>query len=419
MKSQTILFLAFVLISFSGVGQEHLLYPTKGKSNRFDWSTVKYQKDSALFNTFIKNNKSDFEYYLMEEEYSPTINDLHRDLYLLDLNGDNELDIIFDGFSGGEPYVIKIYLFEENGYQRVLNVQQGIRKMSFTKGVLSQLCITDWGCCAANIEYNYIYDVDFNRKNKSFELTYTSQSYQELNWSQDLLDSAIRFQVKYDKYNLRFEPSKDDSTSYEIEGGEVFGNSIGLISKGTVGYALGQKKDSTGRVWWFVAIEAERKLVSTFYYEFKAIPNVYYLGWLSSRYVTKLKVVNEQDLWSLSEVASEVCVKTQSNLDSLDKKEIELFLQVVTPRLKNNIEHSQWSNELLFKVLQKYPREVLSILNTNAPKIDVNYILEELRDPIHDLIPLDEVLKEVKLSGSSSVTDDVLQALEYAKSNSE
>ena len=127
----------------------------------------------------------------------------------------------------------------------------------------------------------------------------------------------------------------------------------------------------------------------------------------------------EQTFWRLSESAREVCTATQLNLDSLDKKEIEIFLQVITPKLRSNVEHSQWSNELLFKVLQKYPSEVLSILDSYSSRIDMKYILEELRNPIHDLIPLDEVLRVVKVSDSSSRTDDVVKALEYAKSKNE
>lgn len=277
-----------LFISSVCLSQNDLDFPVKVKNTRFDWSTVQYKKDTSIFKSFIKNHKAEFEYYLLKEEYTPTINDLYQDLYLIDLNNDKKLDIIFDGQSGGEPYSIKIFLNYKNFYKQVLDVQQSIKKMEFNGLVLSKLFITDWGCCAEIIEHNYIYKVDFSKISEQFELIYTSQSYENLKWPNYYFDSIIKFKTLNDNYNFRFEAVIDDTTKYDIEPGLFMGNSIGKIPKNSIGYALSEKKDKTGRIWWFVAIDSSAELENCLYYLDESKKNSYYLGWISSRFVEKL-----------------------------------------------------------------------------------------------------------------------------------
>ena len=105
--------LLFSMSSFC-LAQNDLNFPIKIENSRFDWSTIDYQRDKSILKNFVLNHKSEFEYYLLKDDYTPTVNDLYEDLYLLDLNGDNELDIVFDGESGGEPYSIKVFINSNN-----------------------------------------------------------------------------------------------------------------------------------------------------------------------------------------------------------------------------------------------------------------------------------------------------------------
>jgi len=277
-----------LFISTTCLSQNNLDFPIKIKNTRFDWSSTQFQKDTLIFKDFISNHKPEFEYYLLKDEYTPTINDLYQDLYLIDINGDKQLDIVFDGESGGEPYSIKIFIRNNKTYKKALDVQQSIKKMEFNGLVLSKLFITDWGCCAEIIEHNYTYKVNFSKTSEQFELIYTSQSYENLKWPTYYLDSKIKFKTLNNNYNFRFEPVIDDTTKYEIEPGLFFGNSIGRIPKNSIGYALSEKKDKTGRIWWFVAIESSVELKNALYYTEKSKKDSYYLGWISSRFIEKL-----------------------------------------------------------------------------------------------------------------------------------
>lgn len=277
--------LSLVFISQQAFCQEKNHFRAN-KGSRFDWSTIKTDNDHSLIKSFILKNKSEFEWYFLGEDYSPTINDLFGSLHLIDLNGDSKLDVIFDGESGGEPYSIKIFINTNADFEKVLDVQQGIQDLVFNNGCLAEITIIDWGCCAEYISHHYSYTVDFSTKIQPFNLAYTLQSFDKIKWPSHYDLEQTYFHVKNDNYNLRFEPKIDDSTTYEVEFGTLKGNIISKLPKETKGYRLAQKIDETGRAWWFVAIVPNDKIAKCVYYHQKNKSPVYYLGWISSRFLS-------------------------------------------------------------------------------------------------------------------------------------
>lgn len=277
----------FFLNCFSSWSQTDLYFPLS-TANRFDWNTIQLGQDPELIKRCVIQNKTDFEWYFLNEDYSPTLEDLRNSLHLIDLNGDGKLDIIFDGESGGEPYSIKIFLQVDNQFKKILDAQQGIKEMSFENGILSKIYISDWGCCAEIIHQNYTFNADFRDKLNPLKRSCSSQAYEKLVWPNNYNKTPLEFRTITTHYNLRFEPKLDDSTNYEIEPGLFMGNSIGKIIQNSTGFALAEKTDETGRVWWFVALNSYNSLKNTLYYTNKNQPNSYYLGWISSRFVEKL-----------------------------------------------------------------------------------------------------------------------------------
>ncbi len=82
-------------------------------------------------------------------------------------------------------------------------------------------------------------------------------------------------------------------------------------------------------------------------------------------------------------------------LDNLTEKDLNLFLMTFDKKCKNNIEYEEFSNELLFQILDKYPFQTIKILNRNN-KISLPVILNELKEPVNDGIDLNKIIKQLK-----------------------
>ena len=83
----------------------------------------------------------------------------------------------------------------------------------------------------------------------------------------------------------------------------------------------------------------------------------------------------------------------ESQMDSLTFSIVQDFLLTFDTTCINNVEYSEWSNEVLFNVLTKNPELFFEVIS--AAKIDNKAILHELRTPIRDLIDLSETYERV------------------------
>ena len=90
--------------------------------------------------------------------------------------------------------------------------------------------------------------------------------------------------------------------------------------------------------------------------------------------IEKVKIVNE-------------------HLDSLTFQIVSDFLCTFDSICKNNVEYSEWSNETLFKVLEKSPTIFFQV----AAKEQVNskLLLREIESPIHDF-DLQKIYDKIK-----------------------
>jgi hypothetical protein len=104
------------------------------------------------------------------------------------------------------------------------------------------------------------------------------------------------------------------------------------------------------------------------------------------------------------------------NLDKpLKEDDILQFLLTFGSACKNNVEYSEWSNELLFEVLKKHTKATIHALNSGKGKIDKNYILKELRAPLHDQFDIGEIIKKVeRVSDAPDIQREVIDALRIA-----
>lgn len=104
-----------------------------------------------------------------------------------------------------------------------------------------------------------------------------------------------------------------------------------------------------------------------------------------------------------------IVLSTLNKIDSLSDPEIRLFLKTFSPKCRNNVEFSELSNEMLFKVLEKHPDAFIRIICDSQLTNDIDFetIYKELKSPLHDLIPFDRI---------KSATESILFKCERADS---
>jgi len=91
----------------------------------------------------------------------------------------------------------------------------------------------------------------------------------------------------------------------------------------------------------------------------------------------------------------EILNRTHTNIENLSLSEVAAFLATFHPSCTTNIEYSEWSNELLFKVLSLHPESALNIIDKNS-SLYRNQIATELANPIHDNIEISQLISKLE-----------------------
>jgi hypothetical protein len=71
------------------------------------------------------------------------------------------------------------------------------------------------------------------------------------------------------------------------------------------------------------------------------------------------------------------------NINNLTFKMVEDFLCTFDSSCETNVEFSQWSNEMLFKLLDKEPELVIKVFDQSHLD-NIGNLLDEIENPIHD-----------------------------------
>ena len=264
--------------------QVDLFFPL---NNEFEWANFEKQ-DKDLKAKFIKNLPIEFE----QHRQNGGMSNFETNLHIIDFNDDGLDDVIFNGFlNGSEAEYIIIYLNTGNSFVKIFTEIQKFHKIVFENGKIQKMYIQDEGCCCEYLLTNKIFSVDYSsdlpKINLISQMQYLNNSVEK--YPSSYFEKTIEFEVLNDKYNIRFSPVIDDTTQVWYCGVPQNGNSLGKIKSGSTGYALAEKVDTTGRVWWFVALRPNSEIYEPIYYNDDISPNSYKLGWISSRFVKEIK----------------------------------------------------------------------------------------------------------------------------------
>ncbi len=110
-------------------------------------------------------------------------------------------------------------------------------------------------------------------------------------------------------------------------------------------------------------------------------------------------------------------VKTiHDNIDNLTFKMVKDFLCTFDNLCETNIEFSQWSNEMLYKLLDKEPELIIKVLDQSQLD-NIEILLDEIENPIHefDYQKICEKVSEVKIE--SDFKQKVLKSIKLVADN--
>lgn len=104
-------------------------------------------------------------------------------------------------------------------------------------------------------------------------------------------------------------------------------------------------------------------------------------------------------------------------MGQLSHQEIMNFLLTFGEECENNIEYSEWSNELLFDLLDKQTELTVKTIAHETKTIERMTVLKSIEEPIHDGFNIPSIIDKVeKVKLNSEVKKQILDRLKIADS---
>ena len=232
----------------------------------------------------IAEIESQYDYYI-QSEYAISKKPLLDNFTFIELNADGKPDLLFQGWSGGEPECISIHFSSGNKLDSAVTFYQFLKDIKIENGRIKFLTTVDPGCCSDYVEQELTYEFDQELKSKLIgqRVRIRAESFECR-----ILNSPIQFTVENASYKLRGEPMVNDTNTLNYDYIDQ-GNTIAVFNEGSKGQAWAINSSDTERDWWYV--EMEPTVDSLEFDMFNYIDNKQSLrrvGWMSSRF---LKVI--------------------------------------------------------------------------------------------------------------------------------
>lgn len=238
------------------------------------------QKDTTALLYFLANHlglisDNDKAWHYSNQEILPY-------LFEIDINGDGQKDIIYNGVTLGEGNITKIIMNNNQDFKKVFETMQDITKMSFANGKLAQLSIANPGCCADAQVLDYDYTVTFTTDNQpSFKLNNTIGHTRSYELPKAKYKNPLPFHVKEQTAEIR-DCCFDLNAEHPAYGDK--GNMIAVYAKNAKGMAMAEKHEN-GTDWLFVLMDKENKIIETQFPSFLEQPTQIY-GWIKKKYTS-------------------------------------------------------------------------------------------------------------------------------------
>jgi len=246
------------------------------KAYNYDLSvlpTTEINRDTIMLLNFLTTNYDSVKLYA-DFPYQPS--DLVKSIYAIDFNGDDLLDIIYDGPTGGEQNITQLFLNKGDHYEKVFSAYQDVIKADFSSNRLNSFTLINPGCCADPQIVEYYYSVIYADNKPTFKLDKTIGYLSQTEKPKKQLSSPKIFSVLIDNAKLRSDCYILDNVEHPVYGGN--GNAIANYKLGAKGIALGIKKDKNIE-WVYAIMDANNKIDSCDFPTFKEQPTEI-RGWI-------------------------------------------------------------------------------------------------------------------------------------------
>lgn len=299
MKATTyILIIILGAIPICTLGQDNLSKNDKTQylidsakiENYFQWeNSIEYQniykfdskvlsnnekkREIQFLTNFIENNYDSVKLY-DKFPFSPAM--LIDYLYAIDINGDNLLDIFYQGPTGGEPNITQIFLNKGEKFERVFKEYQDVIQMAFKNNKLTLLTLINPGCCADPQIVEYYYKITYKNNSPFFSLDKTIGYLSMTEQVETKFELIREFTSLNKETKLRNNCYFFDDIEHPVYGGN--GNIIATYKKGSTGRAIGSKKDAD-QEWIYVLMDSTNEMVSCDFPTFLEHPTEIY-GWI-------------------------------------------------------------------------------------------------------------------------------------------
>jgi hypothetical protein len=103
------------------------------------------------------------------------------------------------------------------------------------------------------------------------------------------------------------------------------------------------------------------------------------------------------------------------SINKLPEKQILSFLKTLGTICQNNIEFSEYSNEVLFKILKIAPSSTIKTIENHETELEISVILKEIENPIHDGLDLQNILRLIKVvKPESKIKSRIIESIKLA-----
>ncbi len=110
-----------------------------------------------------------------------------------------------------------------------------------------------------------------------------------------------------------------------------------------------------------------------------------------------------------------VLLSTSEKIGKLNQKEVTEFLLTFGQECRNNVEYSEWSNELLFSLLDKQTDLTVKTIEKEEKIIEMDEFFDDLSSPIHDPINIKNIISKIeKIKFKKELKDKIIERLRTA-----
>ncbi|HWA35055.1 MAG TPA: hypothetical protein VG737_13030 [Cyclobacteriaceae bacterium] len=97
-------------------------------------------------------------------------------------------------------------------------------------------------------------------------------------------------------------------------------------------------------------------------------------------------------------------LSTSKRVGKLTHKEISDFLMTFGEECRTNVEFSEWSNEVLFSILDQQTDAILRVIDKGEKWLAIEVILESFSAPVNETVRISDLIQKVNATTISSKT---------------